>query len=163
MNIGKIVQVIGNVVDVQFEEGKLPPLLTALLVSNPGISDEEDNLVLEVAQHLGNNVVRTIAMDLTDGLVRGMPVKDTGKPIMMPVGREALGRILNVVGRPVDGLGPGNAKHYMPIHRLPPLRNRMLALAFWKRVSRLSTFLFPSLAAVRWACSVAPASERPLS
>ncbi|MGC8719183.1 MAG: F0F1 ATP synthase subunit beta [Thermodesulforhabdaceae bacterium] len=120
MNIGKIVQVIGNVVDVQFEEGKLPPLLTALLVSNPGISDEEDNLVLEVAQHLGNNVVRTIAMDLTDGLVRGMPVKDTGKPIMMPVGREALGRILNVVGRPVDGLGPVNAKHYMPIHRPAP-------------------------------------------
>jgi F-type H+-transporting ATPase subunit beta len=120
MNIGKIVQVIGNVVDVQFEEGKLPPLLTALLVSNPGISDEEDNLVLEVAQHLGNNVVRTIAMDLTDGLVRGMPVKDTGKPIMMPVGKEALGRILNVVGRPVDGLGPVNAKHYMPIHRPAP-------------------------------------------
>lgn len=120
MNIGKIVQVIGNVVDVEFEEGKLPPLLTALLVSNPGISDEEDNLVLEVAQHLGNNVVRTIAMDLTDGLVRGMPVKDTGKPIMMPVGKEALGRILNVVGRPVDGLGPVNAKHYMPIHRPAP-------------------------------------------
>jgi F-type H+-transporting ATPase subunit beta len=94
--------------------------LTALLVSTPGISDEEDNLVLEVAQHLGNNVVRTIAMDLTDGLVRGMPVKDTGKPIMMPVGREALGRILNVVGRPVDGLGPVNAKHYMPIHRPAP-------------------------------------------
>jgi F-type H+-transporting ATPase subunit beta len=120
MNIGRIVQVIGNVVDVEFEEGKLPPLLTALLVSNPGISDEEDNLVLEVAQHLGNNVVRTIAMDLTDGLVRGMPVKDTGKPIMMPVGREVLGRVLNVVGRPVDGLGPVNAKHYMPIHRPAP-------------------------------------------
>jgi len=120
MNIGRIVQVIGNVVDVEFEEGKLPPLLTALLVSNPGISDEEDNLVLEVAQHLGNNVVRTIAMDLTDGLVRGMPVKDTGKPIMMPVGKEALGRVLNVVGRPVDGLGPVNAKHYMPIHRPAP-------------------------------------------
>jgi F-type H+-transporting ATPase subunit beta len=120
MNIGKIVQVIGNVVDVEFEEGKLPPLLTALLVSNPGISDEEDNLVLEVAQHLGNNVVRTIAMDLTDGLVRGMPVKDTGKPIMMPVGKEVLGRVLNVVGRPVDGLGPVNAKHYMPIHRPAP-------------------------------------------
>jgi F-type H+-transporting ATPase subunit beta len=120
MNIGRIVQVIGNVVDVEFEEGKLPPLLTALLVSNPGISDEEDNLVLEVAQHLGNNVVRTIAMDLTDGLVRGMPAKDTGKPIMMPVGKEALGRVINVVGRPVDGLGPVNAKHYMPIHRPAP-------------------------------------------
>ncbi|MEJ5300694.1 MAG: F0F1 ATP synthase subunit beta [Thermodesulforhabdaceae bacterium] len=120
MNIGRIVQVIGNVVDVEFEEGKLPPLLTALLVSNPGISDEEDNLVLEVAQHLGNNIVRTIAMDLTDGLVRGMPAKDTGKPIMMPVGKEVLGRVINVVGRPVDGMGAVNAKHYMPIHRPAP-------------------------------------------
>lgn len=120
MNIGKIVQVIGNVVDVEFEEGKLPPILTALLVSNPGLSDEEDNLVLEVAQHLGDNVVRTIAMDLTDGLVRGMPVKDTGKPIQMPVGKKVLGRVLNVVGRPVDGLGPVDADEYMPIHRSAP-------------------------------------------
>lgn len=120
MNIGKIVQVIGNVVDVEFEEGKLPAILTALLVSNPGLSDEEDNLVLEVAQHLGDNVVRTIAMDLTDGLVRGMPVKDTGKPIQMPVGKKVLGRVLNVVGRPVDGLGPVDADEYMPIHRSAP-------------------------------------------
>jgi len=120
MNIGRIVQVIGNVVDVEFEEGKLPPILTALLVSNPGLSDEEDNLVLEVAQHLGDNVVRTIAMDLTDGLVRGMPVKDTGKPIQMPVGKKVLGRVLNVVGRPVDGLGPVEADEFMPIHRSAP-------------------------------------------
>lgn len=120
MNIGKIVQVIGNVVDVEFEEGKIPPLFTALLVSNPGISNEEDNLVLEVAQHLGNNVVRTIAMDLTDGLVRGMPVKDTGKPIVTPVGKPVLGRVLNVVGRPVDGLGPVHAEEYWPIHRPAP-------------------------------------------
>ncbi|MGQ9484033.1 MAG: F0F1 ATP synthase subunit beta [Desulfosoma sp.] len=120
MNIGKIVQVIGNVVDVEFEEGKLPAILTALLVSNPGLSDEEDNLVLEVAQHLGDNVVRTIAMDLTDGLVRGMPVKDTGKPIQMPVGKKVLGRVLNVVGRPVDGLGPVDADEFMPIHRPAP-------------------------------------------
>lgn len=120
MNIGKIVQVIGNVVDVEFEEGKLPAILTALLVSNPGLSDEEDNLVLEVAQHLGDNVVRTIAMDLTDGLVRGMPVKDTGKPIQMPVGKKVLGRVLNVVGRPVDGLGSVDADEFMPIHRSAP-------------------------------------------
>jgi F-type H+-transporting ATPase subunit beta len=120
MNIGRIVQVIGNVVDVEFEEGKLPAILTALLVSNPGLSDEEDNLVLEVAQHLGDNVVRTIAMDLTDGLVRGMPVKDTGKPIMMPVGKKVLGRVLNVVGRPVDGMGPVEADEEMPIHRPAP-------------------------------------------
>jgi len=120
MNIGKIVQVIGNVVDVEFEEGKLPPLMTALLVSNPGLDDQEDNLVLEIAQHLGDNVVRTVAMDLTDGLVRGMQCKDTGNPIMMPAGKAVLGRILNVVGRPVDGLGPVKADLYMPIHRAAP-------------------------------------------
>ncbi len=120
MNVGKIVQVIGNVVDVAFEKGKLPPLLNALTVTNPAIDDTEDNLVLEVAQHLGDNVVRCIAMDTTDGLRRGMPVKDTGAPIMMPVGRETLGRVLNVVGRPVDGLGPVNAKKYYPIHRPAP-------------------------------------------
>jgi len=120
MNIGKVVQVIGPVVDVEFEEGKLPNILNALLITNPAISDEEDNLVIEVAQHLGDNVVRCIAMDITDGLVRGMPVKDTGKPIMVPVGRECLGRILNVVGRPVDGLGPIDAKNWAPIHREAP-------------------------------------------
>jgi F-type H+-transporting ATPase subunit beta len=120
MNMGKIVQVIGNVVDVEFEEGKLPALLTALFVSNPGLSAEEDNLVLEVAQHLGDNVVRTVGMDLTDGLVRGMPVKDSGNPIMMPVGKSVLGRVLNVVGRTVDGLGPIKTDTYMPIHRPAP-------------------------------------------
>src|SRR5208337_4928520 len=120
MNMGKIVQVIGNVVDVEFEEGKLPPLQTALFVSSPGLSSEEDNLVLEVAQHLGDNVVRTIGMDLTDGLVRGMTVKDSGKPIMMPVGKPVLGRVINVVGRTVDGLGPIQTDTYMPIHRSAP-------------------------------------------
>jgi F-type H+-transporting ATPase subunit beta len=119
-NIGKIVQVIGPVVDVRFEEGKVPKLLTALLVTNPAIDDTEDNLVIEVVQHLGDNVVRCIAMDTTDGLVRGMPVKDTGNPIMIPVGKEVLGRIVNVVGRPVDGMGPIQAKEYYPIHRDAP-------------------------------------------
>jgi F-type H+-transporting ATPase subunit beta len=119
-NIGKITQVMGPVVDVEFEQGKLPTILTALLISNPAISDEADNLVVEVAQHLGDNVVRTIAMDVTDGLVRGMPVKDTGSPIMMPVGEAGLGRVLNVVGRPVDGLGPISQEKMMPIHRLAP-------------------------------------------
>ncbi len=120
MNMGKIVQVIGNVVDVEFEEGKLPALLTALFVSNPGLSSAEDNLVLEVAQHLGDNVVRSIGMDLTDGLVRGMAVKDSEKPIMMPVGKSVLGRVINVVGRTVDGLGPIQSDTYMPIHRSAP-------------------------------------------
>jgi len=120
-NIGKITQVMGPVVDVEFEQGKLPEILTALLISNPAINDKEDNLVVEVAQHLGDNVVRTVAMDITDGLVRGMPVKDTGNPIMVPVGEPALGRVLNVVGRPVDGLGDVSHEHMSPIHRQAPL------------------------------------------
>ena len=120
MNIGKIVQVIGNVLDVEFAEGKLPEILTALAISNPGISDQEGNLIVEVVQHLGDNVVRCVAMDTTDGLVRGMAAKDTGAPIQMPVGKPSLGRVLNVVGRPVDGLGPVKADKFSPIHRSAP-------------------------------------------
>jgi F-type H+-transporting ATPase subunit beta len=120
-NIGKITQVMGPVVDVEFEPGKLPAILTALTISNPAINDEPDNLVIEVAQHLGDNVVRAVAMDVTDGLVRGMSVKDSGAPIQMPVGDACLGRVLNVVGRPVDGLGPVSQEKMMPIHREAPL------------------------------------------
>ena len=120
MNAGKLVQVIGPVVDVAFDEGQLPNIMNAIAISNPTISDVEDNLIVEVAQHLGDNVVRCIAMDITDGLVRGMKAKDLGGPISVPVGPECLGRILNVVGRPVDGLGPVEAKHTMPIHREAP-------------------------------------------
>jgi len=119
-NIGKITQVMGPVVDVEFGQGNLPTIYTALLISNPTINDDPDNLVVEVAQHLGDNVVRTIAMDVTDGLVRGQPVKDSGKPIMMPVGKAGLGRVLNVVGRPVDGLGPVSMEKTFPIHRQAP-------------------------------------------
>ena len=119
-NVGTIKQVMGPVVDVEFEPGKLPEILTALLITNQSINDEEDNLTVEVAQHLGDNVVRTIAMDVTDGLQRGMEVRDTGAPITMPVGQAALGRVLNVVGKPVDGLGPVSQEKTMPIHRLAP-------------------------------------------
>jgi len=119
-NVGKIAQVIGPVVDVEFEPGQLPNILNGLLVSNPAISDEEDNLYIEVAQHLGDNMVRCIAMDTTDGLVRGMAAKDTGEPIQIPVGEPTLGRIMNVVGWPVDGLGPIDDTHKMPIHRKAP-------------------------------------------
>ena len=117
---GKVVQVIGPVVDVEFEPGRLPRILNALKLTNPGISSAKDNLTLEVAQHLGENTVRTIAMDSSDGLVRGMEVRDTGAPIAMPVGPECLGRILNVIGDPVDGLPPPATKKSMPIHRSPP-------------------------------------------
>jgi F-type H+-transporting ATPase subunit beta len=117
---GRVVQVIGPVVDVEFADGKLPKILNALKVTNPGISSGKDNLTLEVAQHLGENTVRTVAMDTSDGLVRGMEVRDTGAPIAMPVGPECLGRILNVVGEPVDGAGPIKTKKTSPIHRAPP-------------------------------------------
>ena len=117
---GQITQVIGPVVDVEFPPGQLPELLTALRVSNKGISADADNLVLEVAQHLGEGTVRAIAMDTTDGLVRGQAVKNTGSPISMPVGEACLGRILNVVGEPVDGKGPVDAKQHDPIHRQAP-------------------------------------------
>ena len=120
MDYGKISQVIGPVVDVTFEEGQLPEIYTALKVSNPWISDQEWNLVLEVAQHIGESTTRCIAMDTSDGLVRGMPVLNTEQPIMMPVGKNCLGRILNVVGQPVDEGPPIVTDHYLPIHREPP-------------------------------------------
>ena len=120
MNTGKIVQVIGPVIDVEFEEGNLPNIMNALVITNPTINDEEDNLVVEVAQHLGDNVVRCIAMEITDGLVRGMDARDTGAPITVPVGKACLGRILNVIGKPVDGLGPVKSDKTMPIHRDSP-------------------------------------------
>merc|ERR1719287_263964 len=111
---GQISQVIGAVVDVKFD-GVLPPILNALEVQA-----HESRLVLEVAQHLGENTVRTIAMDGTDGLVRGQGVIDTGAPISIPVGPETLGRIINVIGEPIDELGPVNAKKTYPIHRPAP-------------------------------------------
>jgi F-type H+/Na+-transporting ATPase subunit beta len=117
---GKVTQILGPVVDVEFPPGDLPEIYTALRVTNPSISKAEGNLVLEVAQHLGENTVRTVAMDSTDGLSRGLPVKNTGSPIVMPVGKSTLGRILNVVGEPIDELGPLTATEHWPIHRPPP-------------------------------------------
>jgi F-type H+-transporting ATPase subunit beta len=112
--VGRITQVIGAVVDVQFE-GHLPAILNALETSNQG-----QRLVLEVAQHLGESTVRTIAMDATDGLVRGGEVNDTGAPIRVPVGRGTLGRIINVIGEPIDERGPVNSTQFAPIHAPAP-------------------------------------------
>jgi F-type H+-transporting ATPase subunit beta len=120
MRQGKITQVIGPVVDVEFEPGELPEIYNALRITNPAISDKEGNLVVEVAQHVGENTVRCIAMDLTDGLVRGMKADDTGQPITMPVGREVLGRVLNVIGEPVDEGPPVETEKRYPIHRPAP-------------------------------------------
>ncbi|MDJ0761885.1 MAG: F0F1 ATP synthase subunit beta [Myxococcota bacterium] len=118
--LGTITQVIGPVVDVTFNDGDLPTIYTALEVTNPGIGDEEWNLVLEVSQHLGERTVRTVAMDSTDGLVRGMNARNTENPIMMPVGDECLGRILNVVGKPADEAGAVVTDMKLPIHREAP-------------------------------------------
>jgi F-type H+/Na+-transporting ATPase subunit beta len=120
MGMGKITQVLGAVVDVEFNDGALPPIYNALKVSNPAISDQAWNLVLEVAQHLGENTVRCVAMDTTEGLVRGIEAQDTGTGITVPVGEETLGRVLNVIGEPVDEMGPVSAKKTYPIHRPTP-------------------------------------------
>jgi F-type H+-transporting ATPase subunit beta len=120
MNKGKITQVIGPVVDVEFEAGQLPEIYYALKITNPSLGPEEWNLVVEVAQHLGENTVRAIAMDSTDGLVRGQEVLDTGHQILMPVGRGTLGRILNVIGAPVDEMGPVTTEKQWEIHRPTP-------------------------------------------
>ena len=118
--IGRITQVLGAVVDVAFEPGELPPIYAALKVSNPTIDAREWNLTLEVAQHLGDNAARTIAMDTTDGLVRGAPVLDTASVITVPVGVGTVGRVFNLLGEPIDNAGPVVAEKRMPIHRAPP-------------------------------------------
>ena len=120
MNVGQITQVMGAVVDVEFDDSALPPIYNALQVSNPAISDQDWNLILEVAQHLGENTVRCIAMDSTEGLSRGLQVRDTGDVITVPVGGDTLGRILNVVGEPVDEGASLDTVHRAPIHRAAP-------------------------------------------
>src|SRR3990172_6165522 len=117
---GKLIQVMGPVVDVEFPPGSLPEIYTALRVSNPSIDAREGNLVLEVSQHLGENTVRCIAMDSTDGLMRGQVAVNTGEGIQVPVGPATLGRIMNVVGDPVDERGPIVSEKKLPIHRPPP-------------------------------------------
>ncbi len=124
MSKGRVVQVIGPVVDVEFPKGELPKIYNAIRVEAPEdkkTGRPEIRLTLEVAQHLGENRVRAVAMSSTDGLVRGMEVTDTGAPITMPVGKETLGRLINVLGEPVDGKGPVQAKKRLPIHRPAPL------------------------------------------
>src|SRR5437879_3301989 len=121
-NIGKVIQIAGPAVDVQFVEGHLPPIYQALLITSDGFTVPKPiNVVVEVQQHLGEGRVRCIAMQATDGMVRGMKAIDQGGPISVPVGHATLGRVMNVIGEPVDELGPINAKKKLPIHRLAPL------------------------------------------
>jgi F-type H+/Na+-transporting ATPase subunit beta len=121
MNIGKVVQVIGPVVDVAFDEKNLPPIYTAVRITSEGFDVPAPiDIITEVQQHLGEGRVKTVSMQPTDGLVRGMKAIDTGAPISVPVGRETLGRIINVIGQPVDEQGPVNAFKTYPIHRDAP-------------------------------------------
>jgi F-type H+/Na+-transporting ATPase subunit beta len=120
MSTGKVSQIIGPVIDVEFEGGDVPPIYNALRITNPAINDQPENLVVEVAQHLGEKTVRCVAMDSTEGLVRGQEARDTGAGIRMPVGEATLGRILNVIGEPVDEGGPVKSDKSLPIHRPPP-------------------------------------------
>lgn len=119
MNKGKIIQVIGPVVDIDFSGGKLPQILNAIRIPRVTVEGKEEDLICEVQQHLGEERVRTVAMDSTDGLVRGMEAYDTDKPIEVSVGPEVLGRLLNVIGEPIDGLGPIPSSKKYPIHREP--------------------------------------------
>ncbi len=120
MEKGTVKQVMGPVVDVEFASGQLPPILSALKTTNPAIDERQGNLVLEVAQHLGDGLVRTVAMDTSEGLTRGQDVEPTGDSITAPVGKEVLGRIINVIGEPVDGKGEVKCKDRWSIHREPP-------------------------------------------
>ena len=117
---GKISQVLGAVIDVEFPAGNLPAIYNALKVTNSSINDQPWNLTLEVAQHLGDNVLRTIAMDSTEGLVRGAEVMDTGEGMTMPVGEATLGRVMNLLGEPIDQEGPIKTEKRLPIHREAP-------------------------------------------
>jgi F-type H+-transporting ATPase subunit beta len=120
-NVGRVVQVIGNVVDVEFSTGQLPAIYNALrIVDEKELSTEKLEVTVEVQQHLGENRVRTVAMQPTEGLVRGMKAVDTGQPITVPVGRDTLGRVINVLGEPVDNKGPVKADQRYPIHRPAP-------------------------------------------
>src|SRR5437764_11839721 len=120
-NSGKIIQISGPAVDVQFTEGAMPPIYQALRVTSEGFNVPAPiNVVLEVQQHLGEGRVRCVAMEATEGMVRGMKAVDLGEPISIPVGKGTLGRIMNVIGNPVDALGPIAATKKMPIHRLAP-------------------------------------------
>ncbi|MER3525059.1 MAG: F0F1 ATP synthase subunit beta [Ignavibacteria bacterium] len=120
MNEGKIVQIIGPVVDIDFTGGSLPAILNAICIPRPQTNGKAEDLIVEVQQHLGDNIVRTIAMDSTDGLARGQKAYDTGGPITVPVGPSALGRLINVIGEGIDELGPINSEKRYPIHRPAP-------------------------------------------
>src|ERR1700741_5212627 len=121
MVVGKVVQVAGPAVDCQFEEGQIPLVYTAIRITSEGFDVPDPiDIICETEQHIGEGRVRTIALQPTEGLVRGMKAENLGSPVMVPVGKETLGRVLNVIGQPVDKMGPVNSKKHYPIHRPAP-------------------------------------------
>jgi len=160
MNKGTVAQVIGPVVDVKFGPGQLPPIYHALELTRPS----GKVLVLEVALHLGENLVRTIAMDSTDGIARGMEVADTGTFITVPVGPEVLGRIMNVIGQPVDEKGPIEAREHWAIHRsAPAFDNLDTRTEIFETGIKVIDLLAPTAGAEKPACSAGPAWAKPCS
>jgi F-type H+/Na+-transporting ATPase subunit beta len=119
-NVGRVVQIIGPVLDIVFTKGQVPNIYNALTIKSKNAAGIELSVTVEVQQLLGDNAVRAVSMQPTDGLMRGMEVIDTGKPLSVPVGRDTLGRIFNVLGEPVDNLGPVNPGETLPIHRQAP-------------------------------------------
>ena len=154
---GKIREIIGAIVDIEFPSDGLPAIYNAIKI------DEEDiHLTLEVMQHLGNDFVRCVALSSTDGLRRGMTAVDTGAPVSVPVGKETLGRMFNVIGEPIDGKPQCDYKQTSPIHKeAPPFAELSPPLKFWKQALRLLTFWCLTPRAARLVCSVAPALAKP--
>ena len=161
---GKVIQVAGPAVDVEFPEGQIPVIRTAVRITSEGFNVPEPiNIICEVAQHIGESRVRTIALQPTDGLVRGMHVENLSRPVEVPVGRETLGRVLNVIGEPVDNMGPVNTKEHWPIHRpAPKFDEQSTELQNVRRPASRSSICLNRICAggKKSDCSVVPASAR---
>jgi len=161
--VGHVVQVIGPVLDIQFEEGHLPSIYNAVRITSEGFALPEPlDVTAEVQQHLGEGRVRAIAMEPTEGMVRGMKAVDMGNPIEVPVGRATLGRVLNVLGKPVDGLGAVKSNTQYPIHRpSPALDDQSTTLEMFETGIKVVDLIQPFLRAEKSVCSAAQALARP--
>src|SRR5467141_5444240 len=145
--VGRVVQVIGPVLDIQFEAGRLPAIYNAVRITSDGFNVPQPlDVTVEVQQHLGEGRVRTVAMEPTEGMVRGMKAVDTGKPIEVPVGRPTLGRVMNVLGKPVDQLGPIVSDKHYPIHRpAPKLEDQSTTLEMFETGIKVVDLIEPYL------------------
>src|SRR6266571_5030457 len=146
-SVGHVVQIIGPVVDIQFDADKLPPIYNAIHITSEGYNIPQPlDVIAEVQRHLGEGRVRAVAMEPTEGMVRGMKAYDTGKPIIVPVGRPTLGRVMNVLGKPVDQLGPLTSDTYYPIHRpAPTLEDQSTTLEMFETGIKVVDLMEPYL------------------